>query len=221
MSSFHPLGGGGSSASSSHPLSPSPPNTSELPFHHDEEETWTPPSLPGEASSNRAAVSAGNGSSFRRNSHRSGRRTTESSFSSPLDAPLDPLRSSLPGGDRGDIHDQDNHRGARDIGSSWSGGNYGSAMKGPATGSDNVRGASSGARPTSGRNSSMYAGNGMLTAGGQPLRGSRQGAGLGGGGEERLRFFLVSSLNQLTSKIVYSEWSFVSFACLCECRLVI
>ena len=87
MSSFHPLG---QAAKDSHPLTAR--TAAALPFHHDDEDTWTPPALPGEAS----ALGSGGGGGRRGNasSSRSG-----TSLRSPLEqAPLHPLLSSSDGG---------------------------------------------------------------------------------------------------------------------------
>lgn len=93
MSSFHPLGEGGAGgkggtmSSSHHPLAPT-----ELRFHDDgdaDDDSWSPPSLPGDprvpekTSGNRHGSLHGRGS-------RSGR------VMSPLEAPLDPLLNALP-----------------------------------------------------------------------------------------------------------------------------
>lgn len=75
MSSFHPL----DSAANAHPLTPAP---AELPFHDKDEDddAWTPPSLPGET---RILPSSG-----ARNGRTNGRGGVSSSG-----APLDPLQS--------------------------------------------------------------------------------------------------------------------------------
>ncbi|CAM9469359.1 unnamed protein product, partial [Laminaria digitata] len=77
MSSFHPLG---PAAKDSHPLT-GRTAAAGLPFHDDDEDAWTPPSLPGEAS---ALGSSGRGNA--------GGGSSSSSIRSPLDqAPLHPL----------------------------------------------------------------------------------------------------------------------------------
>lgn len=84
MSSFHPLG----SNVGSHPLSPAPAG---LTFHDDDEDAWTPPSLPGDphTASGRAYSAA-----RRKNGGMGGNSNT-----SPLDVPLGPLLNSLPAGE--------------------------------------------------------------------------------------------------------------------------
>lgn len=79
MSAFHPLGG---SASDQHPLT----QQTNVPFHgdqdNDEEDSWVPPTIPGEQRI-----------PGRNSSRQSGSKTTGIS---PLEAPLDPLLNTLP-----------------------------------------------------------------------------------------------------------------------------
>lgn len=82
MSSFHPLG----SAADSHPLTAAP---ADLPFHDDDDndDAWTPPSLPGET---RVLPTSGTGRARRTNGVGGGSSSSRS--------PLDPLHSGS--GDR-------------------------------------------------------------------------------------------------------------------------
>ena len=89
MSSFDPLSGGFTTSDTrnkpEHPLA-----ASELQFHRDDEDNWTPPSLPGEE-----FIHSGSSHFSSAGARTSGGRSV-SRNRSPLDSPLDPLRDSLP-----------------------------------------------------------------------------------------------------------------------------
>lgn len=97
MSSFHPLGG---SSADSHPLT-----TPDLPFHRDdddEQDAWTPPSLPGEKNTGLSS------SGFSARRQRNAPTGSDNGGTSPLDAPLDPLLHALPAAGGTDDYDDDN-----------------------------------------------------------------------------------------------------------------
>lgn len=164
MSSFHPLG---PAATGSHPLT-GQTGAAALPFHADDEDSWTPPSLPGEASAlgsnNKARVKAGGSSSIR----------------SPLDhAPVHPLGGSLSAGDTSTTLGNSSSNYSNGNGHSGGGGggvgdddnNLGRRAVGPADSSRVGRGFSG---PTPAWGAGVGAGT---TGGGASAVGGRQGGG--------------------------------------------